>query len=88
MAVEHTIITKTGHKVVKLTRRNAIRQKCMECSGWFAPEVRKCVCQDCALWPFRMGTEIKSETRIYAKSEVLQHESRPEDQNTTFSKVS
>ena len=70
MPVEHTIITRSGHKTVKLTRAKAIRQKCLECCGWHSPEVRKCVCEDCALWPFRMGYKIESGTRIYGKSRV------------------
>jgi len=60
MAIKHRIITKNGHEVKTLTRGKAIRQKCLECSGWFAPEVRKCPAKDCALWPFRMGTVIKN----------------------------
>ena len=33
----------------------AIRAYCLDCAGRPA-EVRKCVAVDCALWPFRMGT--------------------------------
>ena len=34
----------------------AIREKCLDCCCDNAAEVRKCVDTDCALWPFRMGT--------------------------------
>jgi hypothetical protein len=34
----------------------AIREKCLDCCCANAAEVRKCVAVDCALWPFRMGT--------------------------------
>jgi hypothetical protein len=34
----------------------AIREKCLDCCCGNAAEVRKCVAIDCALWPFRMGT--------------------------------
>ncbi len=34
----------------------AIRAKCLDCCGGFKAETRKCVATDCALWPFRMGT--------------------------------
>jgi hypothetical protein len=34
----------------------AIREKCLDCCCGNASEVRKCVAVDCALWPFRMGT--------------------------------
>jgi hypothetical protein len=34
----------------------AIREKCLDCCCGNTAEVRKCVAVDCALWPFRMGT--------------------------------
>jgi hypothetical protein len=34
----------------------AIRAKCLDCCCGSAAEVRKCVATDCALWPFRLGT--------------------------------
>jgi hypothetical protein len=34
---------------------DAIRSKCVDCSGGRLSEVRKCVAIDCPLWPFRMG---------------------------------
>jgi hypothetical protein len=34
----------------------AIREKCIDCCCGNAAEVRKCVATNCALWPFRMGT--------------------------------
>jgi hypothetical protein len=55
MAVKHTFITKNGTKTKKLTGMSAIREKCLECSGWSYTEVEKCACQDCALYPFRFG---------------------------------
>ncbi len=36
----------------------AIRAKCMDCVGEQPSEVRKCVSTDCALWPYRMGTNV------------------------------
>jgi len=66
MAVEHTIITKDGHKTVKLTPRKAIRQKCLECSMWNTAEVRRCVCEDCALWPYRVYSETQGSSKIYS----------------------
>ena len=32
-----------------------IRKKCLNCCGFQASEVRKCVATDCELWPYRMG---------------------------------
>jgi hypothetical protein len=34
----------------------AIREKCIDCCCGNSSEVRKCVAVDCALWPYRMGT--------------------------------
>lgn len=34
----------------------AIRKKCIDCSGGSTKEVRLCPCKDCDLYPFRMGT--------------------------------
>ena len=36
--------------------QKAIRDKCLDCCCGNASEVRKCTAADCALWPFRMGT--------------------------------
>ncbi len=41
---------------VKLNRRRAIRQKCLNCSAWSTKDVAECPMTDCALYPFRMGT--------------------------------
>jgi hypothetical protein len=32
-----------------------MRKKCLDCCGFQAAEVRKCVATDCPLWPYRMG---------------------------------
>lgn len=84
---QHTIITKTGHKTIKITRAKAIRQKCLECCGWFTPEVRECTCEDCALWPYRMGTGFQSSARIYGKSGVSQDKNESEYQTITQEKT-
>jgi hypothetical protein len=34
----------------------AMRTKCIDCCCGDTSEVRKCVAVDCALWPYRMGT--------------------------------
>lgn len=34
----------------------AARAKCLDCCCGNAAEVRKCVATDCALWPFRLGS--------------------------------
>jgi hypothetical protein len=34
----------------------ALREKCLDCCVGNVAEVRKCVSTDCALWPFRSGS--------------------------------
>lgn len=50
------IMSKRGTKIMSLNRRRAIREACLNCSAWFAPDVKNCIFQDCQLYPFRMGT--------------------------------
>lgn len=38
-----------------LTPIKAIRQKCLECSGYQPSEVRLCTAENCPLFPYRMG---------------------------------
>ena len=42
-------------KVTTLTPVQAIRAKCIDCSGGSRAEVRRCLLRDCPLHPFRMG---------------------------------
>lgn len=37
----------------------AIRAKCLDCSGGYQGEVRKCTVTACPLWPLRMGGQPK-----------------------------
>lgn len=41
----------------RLTRRNAIREKCMDCCCGNRAEVRRCTAVKCPLWRYRMGRE-------------------------------
>lgn len=45
----------------RLTRQQAIRQKCLECSAGSTKEVRLCPIINCALWRFRLGKEVQDE---------------------------
>ena len=49
------ILGKNGPKVVHLNRRKAIRERCLNCSGWYPKEVTDCTFTDCPLHPFRSG---------------------------------
>lgn len=39
------------------SRGDAMRAKCLDCCCGSAAEVRRCGAVDCALWPFRTGTD-------------------------------
>ena len=47
--------SKNGPQVINLNRRRAIRQRCLDCSGWSPKEVAECQHTDCPLHPFRTG---------------------------------
>ena len=49
------ILDKDGIREVSLNRRTAIREKCLNCSGWSPKEVKECSHTDCPLYPFRTG---------------------------------
>jgi hypothetical protein len=40
----------------KLTRAQAIRKHCVECSGSSVYEANKCTVKKCYLWPYRRGS--------------------------------
>ena len=45
-----------------MTPIKAIRAKCLDCMCGNAAEVRRCPCEDCSLFPYRMGHRPKSAT--------------------------
>jgi hypothetical protein len=50
------IIGKDGKfKIVDLSRRKAIKARCLDCSGWEYNEVNNCEHTKCELYPYRMG---------------------------------
>ncbi|MBC2713982.1 MAG: hypothetical protein HF978_01615 [Desulfobacteraceae bacterium] len=42
-------------KVIDINRRKAIREKCLNCSGFSPKEVRDCDHVNCGLYEFRLG---------------------------------
>ena len=47
------IQSKNGHKVIQISRRKAIRERCLNCSSWSRKEVESCPYLDCPLYPYR-----------------------------------
>lgn len=41
----------------KLTRKQAIKQKCLDCSGYNRKEVKNCEFKECPLYKYRLGKE-------------------------------
>ena len=37
----------------------AIKEKCLDCSGFSANNVKECPCVDCPLFPYRFGEELE-----------------------------
>ena len=55
--IKHEIRTKDeGLKEISLTPIKAIRNHCLECTGWLAHEVERCTGKLCPLYPYRLGT--------------------------------
>lgn len=52
--MKYTVMGKNGPQVMDLNRRKAIRERCLNCGGWNAADVRRCDFT-CSLHPYRMG---------------------------------
>ena len=46
----------------RITRSQAIRQKCLDCCCDNSAEVRNCPVTKCPLWNFRLGKEVGENT--------------------------
>ena len=49
----------------RVSRSKAIRLKCIDCCAGNMAEVRKCTAENCPLWRYRMGREIRDENDEY-----------------------
>jgi hypothetical protein len=54
----------------RISRSKAIRLKCLDCCCGQPSEVRKCLAENCPLWRFRMGREIREENTSFS-DEIL-----------------
>ncbi len=50
-----SILRKNGQEIADLNRRKAIRERCLNCSGWEIRGVSNCELTDCPLYSFRSG---------------------------------
>ena len=53
LSADINLLRNAGHEELPIAK--VIRKKCLDCCVFQAAEVRRCVCTDCALWPYRMG---------------------------------
>lgn len=58
---------KRGPKIISINRRRAIREKCLNCTGWTPSEVTNCEFTDCLLHVYRSGKG-KQNAKARAKS--------------------
>lgn len=52
-----------------MTPLRAIREKCLDCCCGSAHEVKMCVCEDCTLYPFRLGKNPNIKRRAFTDEE-------------------
>jgi len=57
MPIEHTYATKDGLKTRVISKGQAIRYKCLDCSNYQYSEVENCPILHCPLYPFRFGKD-------------------------------
>jgi len=55
MPVKHEVLTKNGKEMRDLTKKIALRLRCLNCSGWGYKEVKECKFTDCKIYPYREG---------------------------------
>jgi hypothetical protein len=57
-----TVAAGAGHK--SMSPMQAIRRKCLDCSGGQSVEVKLCEAVACPLWPFRAGRHPYTKSRV------------------------
>ena len=54
---ENINTTEQNEQETILTPLQAVRRKCLDCSGGSSKDVRTCKFTDCTLYPYRMGKD-------------------------------
>ena len=62
-----------------LTPIKAIRAKCLDCCAGSPHEVRLCPCEDCPIYPYRMGRRPKKDASECEDDEILTEEEDEEN---------
>jgi hypothetical protein len=80
------VAARAGHK--PMSPMQAIRRKCLDCSGGQIVEVRLCEAVTCSLWPFRAGIHPYTKTRVLeATSDAIVLDGTPVAQNLSTSPI-
>lgn len=58
----------------RLSRNEAIRAKCLDCSCGSFVEIRECPIKKCSLWRFRMGKEERDELYYQSHLKAKKHQ--------------
>lgn len=58
----------------RLTRGQAIRAKCYDCSGFQWSEVKNCPVVNCPLWVYRLGHEVDENNQKTSKAKKQKKE--------------
>lgn len=70
----------------RLTRGEAIRKHCVECSGGQVKEVRNCTVKKCYLYRYRMGTEETDSEKPKKKADATQKEKKTTKKTSSSTK--
>lgn len=70
---------------MEMTRKQAIRAKCIDCSGGSRAEVKRCESEECPLWPYRLGTHARINSDVKAAAKRRGFETIAEDRYRTQS---
>lgn len=69
---EEVTMAKDGDVALKvLNRGQAIKEKCLDCSGGSRKEVERCPIKRCALYPYRLGKNPYSKRKGGGNPEAL-----------------
>ena len=64
------VLCKNGHQERNLNRREAIHERCLNCSGWIPSDVKNCPHAGCNFYPYRTG---KGKQNAQARNKAIRN---------------